>query len=69
MEGLGDLLGTGTVAYANKEYRSFEDAREFVHRLQLKSSEEWNEYSKSDKKPSDIPADPRWQYIRMNGKQ
>jgi hypothetical protein len=43
-KGCGDWLGTGTVAYANKEYKSFEDARAFVHKLQLKSSEEWIEY-------------------------
>ena len=61
-KGWGDWLGTGTIAYANKEYKFFEDAKEFVHKLQLKSSEEWSEYSKSNRKPSDIPAEPRWQY-------
>ena len=33
--GMGDWLGTGTIANQQKEYRSFEDAREFVHSLKF----------------------------------
>ena len=32
---MGDWLGTGTIANQQKEYRSFEDAREFVHSLKF----------------------------------
>ena len=34
---LGDWLGTGMIAYQNREYKSFEDARKFVRSLKLKS--------------------------------
>lgn len=42
--------------------RSFTEAREFVHKLGLKNQNEWKEYAKSKDKPTDIPADPGWQY-------
>jgi len=51
----GDWLGTGRVADQNKEFRSFEDAREFAKILKLKNREEWVKYCKSGKKPNDIP--------------
>jgi hypothetical protein len=38
-----------------KEYRNFEDAREFVRKLKLDSIKEWKEYCKSGNKPDDIP--------------
>ena len=34
-----------------KQFRSFEDARMFVHLLKLKSAREWKQYCKSDNKP------------------
>ena len=55
-KGLGDWLGTGRIASINMQYRSFEDAREFVRKLKLKNIQEWKEYTKSGKKPDDIPA-------------
>lgn len=36
----------------------FEQAREFVRTLGLKSWTEWGEYRKSDKKPKNIPSAP-----------
>jgi hypothetical protein len=42
-----------------KEFRSFTDTREFTQSLNLKSRTEWDDYSKSNKKPVDIPASPR----------
>jgi superfamily II DNA or RNA helicase len=39
-------------------WRKFEDARDFVRRLGLKSFSEWVKYCKSGKKPTDIPAYP-----------
>ena len=59
----GDWLGTDTIAPQNRSYLSFEEARDFVHKLQLKSSKEWSDWTKSGKKPDDIPADPRTVYI------
>jgi superfamily II DNA or RNA helicase/transcriptional regulator NrdR family protein len=60
--GWGDWLGTGAIASFNKIYRSFEEARQFVHSLQLKNRDEWVQYTKSEKKPDDIPADPAGAY-------
>jgi len=56
--GMGDWLGTGRVADQLRRYRSFDEARAFVHGLGLKSTVEWREYYTSGKKPDDIPAKP-----------
>jgi superfamily II DNA or RNA helicase len=60
--GWGDWLGTGYVAHQNRQYKSFEEAREFVHGLGLQRLEEWDEYCKSGNKPKDIPARPPQTY-------
>ncbi|MCP5493114.1 MAG: hypothetical protein H7A23_01030 [Leptospiraceae bacterium] len=57
---MGDWLGTGNIAPRDIEYRSFEEARKFVHNLGLKSQSEWVKYCKGEmpekgKKPDDIP--------------
>ena len=52
----GDFLGTGNVR--EKDFLPFEEAREFVRSLGLKGQKEWAEYSKSGKKPDDIPGHP-----------
>jgi len=57
MERMGDWLGTKRIANQNREFLSFEDARDFVRTLNLKSSEEWSEYSKSNR-PKNIPSTP-----------
>ena len=42
-----------------KNYRSFEDARKFVRTLGLKNEkDDWREYSRSGKRPDDIPSNP-----------
>lgn len=56
--GMGDWLGTGTIAPQKKQFRTFEDARKFVHRLEINTKEKWLNYTKSGKKPDDIPANP-----------
>ena len=65
-KGLGDWLGTGTVASFLRQYKSFEEAREFVHKLKLNSSKEWWDYCKSGQKPDDIPTNPNKNY-KQNG--
>jgi Phage-integrase repeat unit len=57
-KGWGDWLGTGRIANQNKQYRSFAEAREFVHTLELKNKDHWLGYIKSARKPADIPAYP-----------
>ena len=61
-KGLGDWLGTYTIAPQNKKFRSFRQARAFVHSLNLKSYHEWLQFCKSNKKPNDIPSVPGHQY-------
>ena len=47
-----------TTASKDKAYRSFEEARDFVKSLGLKSTKEWEQYCKSGNKPDDIPTNP-----------
>ena len=58
----GEFLGTGNIAPINKKYRSFEDARKFVHTLKFKSRTEWQKYCDSGKKPKDVPKHPEDTY-------
>ena len=49
------------VASFNREFRPFKKARAFVHKLKLKSVDEWRKYCKGElpghkPKPDDIPA-------------
>jgi hypothetical protein len=57
-KGFGDFLGTGRIAYKDKAYRPYKEAREFVRNLNLKSMEEWKKYCKSGNKPDDIRVHP-----------
>lgn len=43
---LGDWLGTGRVADHLKNYLSFEEARDYVRKLNLKNANEWKNYVK-----------------------
>ena len=61
-----DWLGAGNIATKNKTFLPFEEARDFVHKLNLKSSIYWIEYRKSDKKPNNIPSNPNVVY-KNNG--
>ena len=56
--GLGDWLGTGTIATFQRKYRTYKQARKFVHSLKLSSAKDWEIYCRSGDKPSDIPACP-----------
>jgi len=57
-DGVGDWLGTGFIAAKNRNYRSFDECKKFVHTLNLKNNNEWRIFHKSNKKPKDIPSDP-----------
>jgi len=63
-KGLGDWLGTYTIAPQNKKFKSFNEAKIFVHSLNLKSYNDWLDYCKSNKKPNYIPSVPRHQYTK-----
>ena len=55
-KGMGDWLGTGTIANKHKTFLPFNEAREYVRNLKLKSKTKWVEYVKSGEKPNNIPA-------------
>ena len=56
--GFGDWLGTGSEKYSDINYRSFQDAKAFVLKLELKKVKEWKAYCRSGNKPNNIPAGP-----------
>ncbi len=63
----GDWLGTGTIAPSDREYRGFDEARDFVRKLGLKSQKDWEAYCRGEFRdkpplPADIPLTPRWVY-------
>ena len=65
--GMGDWLGTGTVAPFLRKYRSFQQARAFARRLKLRTQKEWALFTKGGfprkgKLPQDIPACPNQTY-------
>jgi hypothetical protein len=60
-KGMGDWLGTGTVAPQLRVFRPYEEARLFSRNLGLKTKDQWFEYVKGvypnlPPLPSDIPA-------------
>ena len=54
--GMGDWLGSKTVAHRNRKYLPFEEARAFVRSHGFKSEKEWLEFSKTNEMPNNIPA-------------
>ena len=56
--GMGDWLGTHVIAHQKREFRSYDEAKEIVHKLELESQPEWYRYCKSGQKPEDIPSHP-----------
>jgi hypothetical protein len=56
------LAWYGQVANQDREYRAFQEAREFVRSLVLKNVTEGREYCKSGQKPDDIPSSPHHVY-------
>lgn len=65
---MGDWLGTGTIATFLRDYLSYEEAREFVHKLNLKSQTDWKRYSRSGKMPENIPMAPDRAYNKKGWK-
>ena len=45
-----------------KIFLQFEEARKYVHELNLKNSKEWIAYYKSERRPKNIPSNPRTVY-------
>ena len=61
-KGWGDWLGTDYVANQLREYRTFEEARNFARSLGLHNQHEWKKYATGNMKPADIPANPQGVY-------
>ena len=58
-DGTSDWVGGTYKKYATRgDLLPFEEAREYVRSLKLKTLKEWQEYAKSDKKPVNIPIAP-----------
>ena len=60
---MGDWLGTNYISNSERTFRSYEDARKFVHSLKLKNFREWGAYCRGElpnkkKRPLDIPTTP-----------
>ena len=55
-------MGTGYVAHYKRKYRSFEEARQFVHSLGLKNRDDWIDFCEGGSKPVDIPNKPNHVY-------
>lgn len=83
-KGYGDWLGTNKEGNKNKQFRSFESAKEFAQQLKLTSSAQWVDYcngkfSELPPRPKDIPSNiarkyhehPDWQGLDefLNTKQ
>tara|TARA_B110000238_G_scaffold52423_1_gene57202 strand:- start:6 stop:218 length:213 start_codon:yes stop_codon:yes gene_type:complete len=58
------LGNTNNKSFKNVNYKSFEEAKEFVKNLNLKTSKDWLIYSKT-KRPFDIPSNPGKKYKGM----
>ena len=61
-QGMGNWLGTGIIANQYKKFRNFNEARSFVHQLNLENVNQWRKYYKSGNKPDDIPTNPNIAY-------
>jgi hypothetical protein len=59
---LGYGIGKQRKTMTKGGFLSFEAARTFVRTLKLGSTKEWEEYSKSGKRPSNIPSNPHKMY-------
>jgi hypothetical protein len=55
-----DFLNTG-----RGDFRPFKKARIFVRNLGLRNLKEWQKYSRSSKRPKDIPANPPRTYKKV----
>ncbi len=66
-KGYGDWLGTQTPSPRSRNFLSYEEAKTFVHKLNLRSRAEWNQYCAGEilqkpMLPPNIPKDPNTVY-------
>lgn len=60
----GDWYGTNSISNITKHslFLSFQEAREYVHKLNLKGQKEWSEWAKSNHRPNYITSCPERTY-------
>ena len=61
-KGIADFIGKRNVAKGYKTFLPFEEARDFVWKLELANNSEWREYTKSSDFPDFLPAAPEKTY-------
>ena len=64
MEIIPDWIGTNE-GWEGYEWKSYEEAKKFVHALNLKSTDEWRDYTLKNKLPYGIPTYPNRTYKEM----
>jgi len=63
----GDWLGNGSIytgIKGSRKYLPFDEAKAFVHTLNLSNVTKWDSYCNSDNKPFNIPSNPKTAYYR-----
>jgi hypothetical protein len=61
----GDFTGTGNVAPKDRKYRSYDEAKKYVHTLKLKGKPHWEKLRKLKKIPVDMPGTPNTIYKKQ----
>jgi hypothetical protein len=61
-KGMGDFLGNGNEANRYRNFLSYDDAKIFLKKLDIKSSKEFHKLSKTIKIPKNIPRSPGTAY-------
>lgn len=61
-QGVGDWIGSFTVAAKNRSFRPFEEAKSYIQSLGFKSKNQFSIWAKSSDRPVDIPASPPTKY-------
>ena len=61
-KGFGDFLGNGNISNSCKDFRSFNESKNFIINLKLKSIKEFKNLKMNNKIPSDIPSNPQNTY-------
>ena len=54
----GEFTGSGSVACTRKTFRSYRAARDYVRKQGILDNPGWRVWSRSDKRPADIPSSP-----------
>jgi len=61
-KGWGDFLGSGNIANQDRKFMSFSEAKKLVQKLGIKTQIQYGKFSKSGKKPNDLPSLPSRTY-------